>query len=396
MYFMMICFNKSTLSAAVLSVATLLILPTAYAATSDSDTDMCGLPAAVTDRYNICECVADLPIRARPYLEGGGLGYYGFLNQQGEPIIDFIYTYASSFDTDWSLIEKQGKYGYIDKDGMVMIPIIYDKATAISKLSVEVSKNGKRGYIDTKGNTILPIEYQYIDDYKEGLALAMHKDDRYVYIDGERQVRITTTYEGANGFKNGRARVKKDGKYGYIDPQGQEVIKTNYADATEFLPSGNAAVKLHRHWGMIDRDDHEVTPFIYDEMGGFNDGLVKVTKKNKTGYINESGKPQIPLRFSSGSIFYNGLAIVTPPPETIDITGTPLSVDKDTAFDQTPEVFDVEGLTFTVPHYNFDLSAIDWLRPAPSIVSVVSNDSSHQHYQLIHDGQILSKPLASP
>ena len=125
------------------------------------------------------------PIRARPYLEGGGLGYYGFLNQQGEPIIDFIYTYASSFDTDWSLIEKQGKYGYIDKDGMVMIPIIYDKATAISKLSVEVSKNGKRGYIDTKGNTILPIEYQYIDDYKEGLALAMHKDDRYVYIDGE-------------------------------------------------------------------------------------------------------------------------------------------------------------------------------------------------------------------
>ncbi|NNC83663.1 MAG: hypothetical protein HKN79_08800 [Flavobacteriales bacterium] len=48
----------------------------------------------------------------------------------------------------------------------------------------------------------------------------------------------------------------------------------------------------------------------YDQIGDFHEGLAKVTKNGKSGYINKNGKVIIPLEYDDAYIFSEGLAVV--------------------------------------------------------------------------------------
>ena len=49
---------------------------------------------------------------------------------------------------------KDDKWGYIDKNGNVVIDFIYDDANSFSEELASVEKDGKYGYIDKEGNVV--------------------------------------------------------------------------------------------------------------------------------------------------------------------------------------------------------------------------------------------------
>ena len=53
-----------------------------------------------------------------------------------------------------------------------------------------------------------------------------------------------------------------------------------------------------------------VIPYIYDRTSGFKEGLAKVEKNGKCGFINKSGEVVIPFEYDNAYDFQDGLAIV--------------------------------------------------------------------------------------
>lgn len=63
------------------------------------------------------------------YLEQGKVegGSWGYINQNGEVVIEPIYEYAYNFSEGLAAVKQNGKYGFIDKDGNTIVPFEFDE-----------------------------------------------------------------------------------------------------------------------------------------------------------------------------------------------------------------------------------------------------------------------------
>lgn len=60
------------------------------------------------------------------------------------------------------------------------------------------------------------------------------------------------TYDDANNFSEGLARVRLNNKYGFIDKQGKVIIPIKY-DYVDTFSEGLARVELNEKYGFIDK-----------------------------------------------------------------------------------------------------------------------------------------------
>ena len=80
------------------------------------------------------------------------------------------------------------------------------------------------------------------------------------------------------------------GKYGFSDRENSELlIPANYGYAYSFS-EGLAKVKKDGKLGYIDKSGKTVIPFIYDDAYSFRVNLAYVKKDGKSGYIDRSGR----------------------------------------------------------------------------------------------------------
>ena len=83
---------------------------------------------------------------------------YGFVDENGDVVVEPIYDYATSFEGGYASVEKDDKWGFIDTKGNVVIPLEYEgSSTATDYFQVE--KDGFWGGIDLKGETVVPFRY---------------------------------------------------------------------------------------------------------------------------------------------------------------------------------------------------------------------------------------------
>ena len=103
-----------------------------------------------------------------------------------------------------ALVKKEGKYGFIDKEGNTVIDFIYDDAwpffdAEITRVAVkeklQYGTKTKYGYVNTGGEMITPLIYDY-----------------------------------AYPFKNDFGWVKKNGLMTFVNENGQEIIEPTYSD----------------------------------------------------------------------------------------------------------------------------------------------------------------------
>jgi hypothetical protein len=85
----------------------------------------------------------------------------------------------------------------------------------------------------------------------------------------------------------------KDNKWGYSIDSGecskQQLIAPRYDIAEKFGNNGLAKVSKNGKWGYINLKGGESIPLNFDEIGDFNFGLVPVKSNNKWGYYNAQG-----------------------------------------------------------------------------------------------------------
>ena len=166
----------------------------------------------------------------------------------------------------------------------------YNSVRYIREERFVVEENENR-LIDINDKLIKSHNYQYVDYFREGLAV-VEADEKYGYIDKEGKEVVSPKYEDAGGFSRGLAKVEADGKWGYIDKEGKEVISPKYEISWYF---GKNTESLRIPSGIVYNYD-------YDYEGEFSDGLIVVIKDGKAGVINQEGEVIIPTIYDYISI----------------------------------------------------------------------------------------------
>ena len=266
----------------------------------------------------------------------------GFIDKEGNWIIQPIYDDVDSFSEGLARVEMGEKWGFIDKEGNWIIQPIYDSVANFSEGLAGVKNMGESwGFIDKKGNLVIqPIDNRTIGydgngygiGFREGLERAgfyltkIEKDGSYFikkdyfkwsFIDKKGNVAIPLNYDNVSNFSEGLAGVKNMGeKWGFIDKKGNWIIQPIYDDVDSFS-EGLARVEMGEKWGFIDKKGNIVVQPIYNDTGSlyhgvdnFSDGLAKVKINKKWGFIDKKGNLVIQPMYDKTSHFSDGLAAV--------------------------------------------------------------------------------------
>lgn len=212
------------------------------------------------------------------------------------------YTYCNSYDG-----EIEYYCGYIDNLRNIVIPLIYSYLGNINDTKIiPACYQGKYGVINIDNQTVIPFEYNYISDFKEGLAQYKQNENKgYINTQGEKCITLSPLCAYYDDFNNGMAiigeveyakeidygKLAKSIRYGFINKQGETIIQCQYEQAEAFDTKGEARVRKNMvGWITINLcnqqiiHDHEQTitvPQAYYYAEKCIDGIMKVAAMQK-------------------------------------------------------------------------------------------------------------------
>ena len=159
-------------------------------------------------------------------------------------------------------------------------PLPYNKVYAIDLDLFKVELDGRWGIINQFGAEIVSPKYHAI-------GYRFHQNITPVYLNN---------------------------KIGFIDKTGEEVIPLIYNELS-IMDKWLFGVRFGTKWGLINRDGKEIAPFIYDYLANddwdvFVNGVVRVSKNGKDGFLDNTGSKRIALKYDFANFFWTDLAPV--------------------------------------------------------------------------------------
>jgi hypothetical protein len=247
--------------------------------------------------------------QTRPFSEGIGAvqieGRIGFINQDGEFIINPAYRAAGTFFNKRCFVRSLDyrRYFYIDDKGNELpMPAGIDSFNEISEGDFSDERalirfDGKYGFIDTEGNLIIQHIYTEAKPFSENLA-AVQIAERWGFVDKNGEIEITPQFIWVGSFKNGLAPARiSSNLYGFINKKAEMVISEQFEEVRNFSEE-RAAVKLDEKWGFIDKEGAPVIGPQFEQVDDFYGDLARFTVMVPTedgqaatfGYVDKNGK----------------------------------------------------------------------------------------------------------
>jgi hypothetical protein len=223
-------------------------------------------------------------------------GLFGFMNENGLPLIPPMYDYAGVFSSGVAPVLKDDKFGFVDKNNKLVIDFRYDDALDFDEGRCIVENNGLLGLIDRTGKYILPTEFDDIGRFSEGLIYA-GKDGKYGYFDKYGYNRIPMKYDEAFSFQNGLAKVIEGNTARIIDFDGVTVLSVKDADM-RFFSDSVFVLETRDSVTLIHINGHTLLDFAVERIGSLVEDLALFELNGRYGYLNGKGaviiEPQLP------------------------------------------------------------------------------------------------------
>lgn len=207
-------------------------------------------------------------------------GKYGLLGRDGSEVLEPAYDEVRDLG-DWQYAELNGKTRLITKDGKFINDTEFDTVGHLSMFNLLVVKvNGKTGLLDIESNKYLvePL-YDEIYYFEDGYA-KVKLNGKEGIIDRKGKVILEPVYDYIyTKYYITKIKVKKpDGSYSYADDKSKPpVVKVKKDGKESYLSSDFTLAKGDKNSAVGD----------FDSIGDFEDGLARVTKGDKVGYVKE-------------------------------------------------------------------------------------------------------------
>ena len=222
------------------------------------------------------------------YFVIGENGNQQLINKDKEKVLTENFDEIKQITSTGVIYVKDGKYGFMDFEGNIIIEANYDVLNEINTGIFLTQKDGKAGLIDKDKNEKVAFNFKNIYyNQKAGIYIAENEDLTQTLIDsnfqtkvvgilselntdkGYMKIKVDDSYKYYNFrfeekdikdiYVNNKIFVsKKDGKYGFIDTKENVVVDYIYDDATELNEYGFAAIKKDGLWGAIDKEGNIV------------------------------------------------------------------------------------------------------------------------------------------
>ena len=209
---------------------------------------------------------------------------YNYINTKGKLVDTWV-----ELPDDYHPIEKDGKFGFIDKNGDLIIDyqfdFAYDFYKGTAKIRIGSRKTGKYGLINQKGDKTSKM-YDQISSFENNLAVV--KNNQKYSIINYNGKEIAQWYDEISDFSEKYARVKLNNKYSFINSHGLQ-LKTWFDDAGYF-EQNRAKVLVNNKWGFINKKGDIITACEYDNVWNYKNNIAKVIKDEKYAFINLAGE----------------------------------------------------------------------------------------------------------
>ena len=227
-----------------------------------------------------------------------------FIDPTGATILET--PYKEAWETNNGLIAflDGSKMGFMDWQGKIVIEAkfyrtIYGRRDLfkenITPVSISPQNQNSWGFIDKTGKTVVRFDYDWAEQYQDGMAIVC-KNGLYGFLDNTGRQVMPLQFEDVWSFSEGLAAVRKNGLWGFIDKQGKWVIQPSYLELPFGSPiefhEGLAIVRTASGTGVINTAGEMVIAPIYRTISNFDsDGIAEaVLPYGQKGYINRSGQ----------------------------------------------------------------------------------------------------------
>ena len=224
-------------------------------------------------------------------------GKWGFVNTEGNIIIEPQYFYVAGFFSGVSLVRNQKKdYFFINKENRnIFGKIVFQKASSFYDGYAVIENDKGFGVIDLRGITIIHPQYDYADNrVSDGLwAVGNSGELKTTFIDVETGEKVFQgPYKLTGTFHDGyvAALSIEDGGWGILDSDGNVVVDFQYKHISATSSEGLLAFKNDKLSGYMSVDGNIVIPAQFEIAGYFVAGLARIKKNGRYGYINRKGE----------------------------------------------------------------------------------------------------------
>ncbi len=314
--------------------------------------------------------------------------YYGAIDKTGKLIVADTFTYLGVCRDGLMSFKQNGRYGYMDKQANIVIPAMYTSAKNFANglASVQVDENSKFGYINKENRFIVEPKYVDAESFYEGYA-SVYTEKKFYSMKG--------------------GNVNTD-KVGVIDTKGNEVIPPIYETVSLKRPGGIFKVTKNEKQGLIDSTGKIILPVENKKIDEFYSDIARVEKTSGMfGLINKEGKWLLPADYTELSSLYSsdGFYVKKDGKYSVYDKNMKVIIPADTAkrvaiskkniayvFDNAIKVFDISGkLIKTMKQESVDLygtnffSNDDSLKIAYFKTIILYNLQTKTHQKLIAD-----------
>ncbi len=259
-------------------------------------------------------------------------GWYGMIDLDGHTTTEFMYDnilyqdgYKYLMINDLTIVKK-GKQEHL----------FHDEVIPMKENRLGYKKEGSWGYLDDNFNEVIPCQYDFVEAFKDGLAV-VRKADKWQLIDLQGQVyfsyegsylmnlgqgffaieneqgylvfdsnkELLGIYEEVDSLRQERIAVKKENKWGFIDLQGNLKVDYEYDEVLPFFEN-YARVKKEGYYGMIDLEGQLFLPCIFDNMTIVRNATLIVGVGYRYGYMNLQRNFIMPILFSTATLPVDG------------------------------------------------------------------------------------------
>lgn len=220
-----------------------------------------------------------------------------------------------SKDSMWGIINKNGQYlaepehnlivppfsiddpiviqnfgagaGYINANGDIIVEPIYDQALPFQSNYGVIIKGSKQGIVNEQGSVILEPNYDRVHITKIDSIFILEKDDE-MGLAKEAEVIFETIYDNILLFEKEEVAVLfKDYIKTLVDLEGKIIRNNIEIEEMHYRYSeGLLAVQSSGKWGFIDKTGKNIIECIYEEVGDFSNNYSKVKTTDGWTYIS--------------------------------------------------------------------------------------------------------------